>query len=116
MLAGVGLFEGVVLLGFMTYLLNTKAIITTTMTSTIAGYTIYYFDPNIIFANSTITSLGQRSYLGQGCNSYKITIKSYPENVTLMECISDKFGLPLSSVEESSNQVLISTNVSSFQS
>ena len=82
----------------------------------IAGYTLYYFDPSDIFINSTIKSLGQRNYLGQGCNLYNITIKSYPENVTLMECISNKFGLPLSSVEESSNQILMSTNISSFES
>jgi hypothetical protein len=95
------------------YSINTLPVV---LFTPIAGYTIYYFDPNIIFANSTITSLGQRSYLRQGCNLYNITIKSYPENVTLIECISDKFGLPLSSVEESSNQVLMSTNISSFGS
>lgn len=80
----------------------------------ITNSTLNLMSPEKIFANNTLTSLGTRNYLGQSCDLYNITVKSYPENVTFIECISNKVGLPISLTEESSNEVLEAINISSF--
>lgn len=97
----------------LAYLLNT---LPTILYTPIDGSTIYYASPQSFYANSTITPLGVKTYIGQSCEAYNTTFRSYPENVTFIECISiGRVGLPLSVLEESGNQVLMSTNITSFE-